>query len=55
LEAEKQIQDARRKITHLKRSIESFKYLRESDEPFLSAEKAEKVSKKVVNKEKKGK
>ncbi len=38
LEAEKQIQDAKKKIANLKRSIESFKILRESNEPFLSAE-----------------
>jgi hypothetical protein len=52
LEAEKQIQDARKKITHLKRSIESFKILRESDEPFLSANEG-KVSRKVSPKKEK--
>ncbi len=33
-DAEKQIQDAKYKITHLKRAIESFRILRDSGEPF---------------------
>lgn len=36
LEAEKQIEEAKKKIANLKRSIESFKILRESGEPFFS-------------------
>jgi len=34
LDAEKHIQGAKEKITHLKRAIESFKILRDSGEPF---------------------
>jgi hypothetical protein len=38
LEAEKQIEEAKKKIKILKNSIESFKILRESGEPFLSGD-----------------
>lgn len=38
-DAEKMIQDAKNKITHLKRSVESFKYLRDCGEPFPGGDK----------------
>lgn len=45
LEAEKQIQEAKKKIANLKHSIETFKFLRESDEPFLSGDTSQNEAK----------